>query len=76
MNLETAILYRARALVLSWKSSALWKQYDAEMTDDESEKLASRREACAYSTCADQLEHLNREWANLKTVKEPKNESV
>src|SRR3990167_10180793 len=62
---EIAIRYRVRALALSWRSSALWKHHDAEMSDDETEKIACRREAGAFEVCAGHLEQACRDWPNV-----------
>lgn len=60
-NLTPAVTQRIKALSWAWKSSAAWKRYDAEMTDNPEEALACRREAMAYEACAYNLDSWVRE---------------
>lgn len=61
---DIAMRYRLRALCLAWRSNALWAFHDAEMTEDESEKFARRKEANAYEQCATNLDQACRDWPN------------
>ena len=51
-----AARHRLAALASGWRSSALWKMHDAEMSDDENEATACRREAQTFEICAGNVE--------------------